>query len=123
MSSPISCLLLLLLVGLAQAVPTIYLCGDSTMADSGSSVITGWGVFLQYSFPSDAAVVNNQAKGGRSARSYEREGRFKAVIDLLQPDDWVVMEFGHNDGGSLSTDNGRTDCFGEGDETCQTTFE
>lgn len=28
-------------------------------------------------------------------------------------------EFGHNDGGSLSTtDNGRTDCFGGGSETC-----
>jgi rhamnogalacturonan acetylesterase len=28
-------------------------------------------------------------------------------------------EFGHNDGGSLSTtDNGRTDCFGGGSEVC-----
>lgn len=28
-------------------------------------------------------------------------------------------EFGHNDGGSLSTtDNGRTDCYGGGSETC-----
>ena len=30
-----------------------------------------------------------------------------------------MIEFGHNDGGSLSTtDNGRTDCFGDGEETC-----
>lgn len=38
--------------------------------------------------------------------------------------DIVVIEFGHNDGGSLTpTDNGRTDCGGTGDETCQTTYE
>jgi len=33
----------------------------------------------------------------------------------------VIIEFGHNDGGSLSkTDNGRTDCGGSGSETCTT---
>ena len=38
--------------------------------------------------------------------------------------DIVVIEFGHNDGGSLTpTDNGRTDCGGTGDETCETTYE
>lgn len=37
--------------------------------------------------------------------------------------DIVVIEFGHNDGGSLSTDNGRTDCSGTGDETCETVYE
>ena len=35
----------------------------------------------------------------------------------------MVIEFGHNDGGSLSTDNGRTDCSGEGDETCATVYD
>lgn len=34
------------------------------------------------------------------------------------------MEFGHNDGGSLTpTDNGRTDCSGTGTETCQTVYD
>ena len=35
----------------------------------------------------------------------------------------MVIEFGHNDGGSLSNDNGRTDCPGEGDETCETVYD
>lgn len=36
----------------------------------------------------------------------------------------MIIEFGHNDGGSLSTtDNGRTDCSGTGDETCSTTYD
>lgn len=36
----------------------------------------------------------------------------------------MVIEFGHNDGGSLTpTDNGRTDCPGTGDETCSTVYD
>ena len=56
---------------------------------------------------------------GRSARSFTNEGRFQSIIDTVAPGDFVVIEFGHNDGGSLSTtDNGRTDCAGNGKETC-----
>lgn len=32
----------------------------------------------------------------------------------------MIIEFGHNDGGSLSPDNGRSDCYGAGSETCRT---
>ena len=61
--------------------------------------------------------------GGRSARSYTVEGRFAEIISLVKANDIVIIEFGHNDGGSLSpTDNGRTDCPGAGDETCTSTF-
>lgn len=122
---PISASLLVGAVGqpLVQAA-TVYLCGDSTMAASGGGSGTeGWGQFLQYSLNADDFVVVNKAIGGRSARSYTREGRFDEVIDLVQEGDFVVIEFGHNDGGSLSTDNGRTDCFGAGEETCETTYE
>lgn len=107
-----------------QDVPTVYLCGDSTMARAGGGSGTeGWGTFLQYSLDVSDAVVVNKAIGGRSARSFTREGRFDEVIDLVNSGDWVVIEFGHNDGGSLSNDNGRTDCFGAGDETCETTYK
>lgn len=108
----------------AARVPTVYLCGDSTMAPGGGGSGTqGWGEYLHYSFASSAAVISNKAIAGRSARSYTREGRFDAVTALVQSGDWVVIEFGHNDGGSLSTDNGRTDCFGDGTQTCQTTYK
>ncbi|KAK2025110.1 GDSL-like Lipase/Acylhydrolase [Colletotrichum zoysiae] len=107
-----------------QSVPTVYLCGDSTMAKGGGGGGTeGWGQYLQYSFDASKAKVDNRAIGGRSARSYTREGRFDAVAGLVKPGDWVVIEFGHNDGGSLApTDNGRTDCFGDGAQTCQTNY-
>ncbi|KAK5625455.1 hypothetical protein RRF57_001171 [Xylaria bambusicola] len=93
------------------------------MAKSGGGSGTeGWGEYLKYSLPS-SYTVSNKAVAGRSARSYTREGRFQEIAKVLQSGDWVVVEFGHNDGGSLSpTDNGRTDCFGDGDQTCRTTY-
>ena len=76
----------------------------------------GWGVFLPNSM--NIQVVNG-AIGGRSARSFTNEGRFQSIINVVQPGDFVVIEFGHNDGGSLSTtDNGRTACPGTGTEVC-----
>jgi rhamnogalacturonan acetylesterase len=58
---------------------------------------------------------------GRSARSYTNENRFGAVIDTISSGDIVIIEFGHNDGGSLTpTDNLRSDCVGAGNETCTT---
>lgn len=103
----------------------MHLCGDSTMAQGGGGSGTeGWGQYLQYSFNAANFVVHNDAIGGRSARSFTREGRFADVADEVQAGDWVVIEFGHNDGGSLTpTDNGRTDCFGDGDQTCETIYD
>lgn len=34
-----------------------------------------------------------------------------------------MIEFGHNDGGSLSTDNGRTDCPGQASEVCYSVYD
>ncbi|KAI0547761.1 GDSL-like Lipase/Acylhydrolase [Xylaria curta] len=115
--------ILLSFLGISSAMAaTVYLAGDSTMAKAGGGSGTeGWGEFLKYSLPS-SYTVSNKAIGGRSARSFTREGRFQAIADVVKSGDWVVVEFGHNDGGSLSTDNGRTDCFGDGDQTCSTVY-
>lgn len=42
--------------------------------------------------------VVNLARGGRSARSYTREGLFDALVTQIVAGDYVVIEFGHNDG-------------------------
>ncbi|CRG87864.1 alpha-L-arabinofuranosidase [Talaromyces islandicus] len=101
---------------------TIYLAGDSTTAHGGGGTGTqGWGEYLGQDV---SLTVSNKAVGGRSARSYSREGRFADIAALVQEGDYVVIEFGHNDGGSLTpTDNGRTDCPGTGSETCETTYD
>ena len=117
---------------------TVYLAGDSTMARaSGATTGTphhssphqnpllttshaGWGVFLPNSL---TLPVVNKAIGGRSSRSYTVEGRFDEIANLVKPNDIVIIEFGHNDGGGLgSGDNGRSVCPGTGSETCQSTY-
>ncbi len=103
--------------------PTIHLCGDSTMANLGGNPTQGWGEYLHYSFSPDRYAVKNLAIAGRSARSFTREGRFASAAAAAKPGDWVVVEFGHNDGGSMARDNGRTDCGGDGSQTCETTYK
>ncbi|KAH9890742.1 GDSL-like Lipase/Acylhydrolase [Xylariomycetidae sp. FL2044] len=78
---------------------------------------------LLSSAPAAAAVALTVHLCGDStmARGHRRPQR--PVADAVEAGDWVVIEFGHNDGGSLTpTDNGRTDCFGDGEQTCQTTY-
>ncbi|KAI8815121.1 SGNH hydrolase-type esterase domain-containing protein [Cladochytrium replicatum] len=109
------------LIAPLTSAATVYLAGDSTTAaNGGGSGTQGWGEFLKYSL--NIPVVN-KAVAGRSARSYTREGRFTSLATQVQAGDIVVIEFGHNDGGSLSSsDNGRTDCPGNGTETCNTVY-
>ncbi|KAJ5288912.1 CAZyme family CE12 [Penicillium angulare] len=101
---------------------TIYLAGDSTMASGGGGTGTnGWG---QYVSPYTTWSISNQAIAGRSARSFTRDGRFTTIADEVKSGDWVIIEFGHNDGGSLTpTDNGRTDCSGTGSEICYSVYD
>lgn len=102
----------------AATAQTLHLCGDSTMAAAGANDgdTDGWGSYIgEYV----TIPTVNSAIGGRSARSYWNEGRFQAVADAVTAGDIVVIEFGHNDGGSPeSNDNGRSDCPGSGTETC-----
>jgi rhamnogalacturonan acetylesterase len=64
----------------------------------GHNGTEGWGQYLQYSLDASRLVVNNSAYAGRSARTFTREGRFQAIFDKVQPRDWAIIEFGHNDG-------------------------
>lgn len=109
MLSSLSAVLLLPVAALAG--PKLYLAGDSTMVATGNNDGTeGWGapVAKYFSIP-----VINDAIAGRSARSFTREGRFSAMLNNVTEGDYVVIEFGHNDGSALQAiDNtkGRADC-------------
>lgn len=79
-------------------MPTIYLVGDSTMADKPKLELPerGWGqLFRERVLPT--AKVENRAVNGRSTKSFIDEGRWQNVVDALKPGDWVVIQFGHND--------------------------
>lgn len=101
MKSFVVLILLVLVIGAsAQRKPaTIYLAGDSTMATKTDSARPefGWGEYLQSQFDDAKIRVENHAQNGRSTKSFIDEGRWQAIVDKLQPGDWVFIEFGHND--------------------------
>ena len=81
-----------------EAVPTIYLIGDSTMSDKPlpDNPERGWGMVLPYFF-NNKLKIENHARNGRSTKSFLSEGRWQAVLDKLQSGDYVFIQFGHND--------------------------
>lgn len=82
-----------------QAEPTLYLIGDSTMANKpviAENPERGWGQMLPGYFKPDMKLENH-AVNGRSSKSFRDEGRWEAVRKQLRPGDWVMIQFGHND--------------------------
>jgi lysophospholipase L1-like esterase len=104
-----------------KKVVTVYLIGDSTMADYSNNYdpgkdymktrypVTGWGqVFQQFMhsdslykveglIKGDSVIVDDRARGGRSTRTFFQEGRWRAVFESLKENDVVLIQFGHND--------------------------
>jgi lysophospholipase L1-like esterase len=76
----------------------VFMIGDSTMADKDPKTLpeTGWGQVLQ-SFFKDTVAVSNHARNGRSSKSFIDEGLWQVVLDSMQPGDYVLIQFGHND--------------------------
>ncbi|MEL4307029.1 alpha/beta hydrolase fold domain-containing protein [Joostella sp. CR20] len=104
-----------------ETTTTIYLIGDSTMADYTGDYdpdkdymetrypVAGWGQVFQPFFVKDSlkqveniiygtdVIVDDRARGGRSTRTFFQEGRWSSVYKNLKPHDIVIMQFGHND--------------------------
>ncbi|KRE70166.1 rhamnogalacturonan acetylesterase [Paenibacillus sp. Soil750] len=77
---------------------TLYLAGDSTMADypSKSYPMQGWGNKLHLFIPDSVSVVN-KAMCGRNSKSFIEEGRLDEIIYVIRPKDYLFIQFGHND--------------------------
>lgn len=101
MAYPKILLLLLLIPGTVWGKEpiTIYLAGDSTMAQKlpEKRPETGWGEALQEFFNEDKVRVENHAQNGRSTRTFITEKRWQAIVDKLKKGDYVFIQFGHND--------------------------
>jgi lysophospholipase L1-like esterase len=76
----------------------IFLAGDSTMqiVDPERNPDFGWGQVLP-TFAKDSTILENRAKGGRSTKTFLQEGRWQGILDDLEKDNWVIIQFGHND--------------------------
>jgi lysophospholipase L1-like esterase len=96
--------------------PTLFLIGDSTVNTPTKGQL-GWGKPISSLFDTNRINVLNKARGGRSSRTYYTEGLWEEVRSSLKPGDFVLMQFGHNDGGPLSDGRARASIKGNGDET------
>lgn len=82
-----------------KPVITIFMIGDSTMADknlTGGNPERGWGHMLP-GYLSEDIRVDNHAQNGRSSKSFIDEGRWDKVLSLIKKGDYVFIQFGHND--------------------------
>lgn len=100
--------------------PVIFLIGDSTVKNGsgrGENKQWGWGSFFDRYFDTDRITVENHALGGRSSRTFISEGLWAKVLSGLKPGDYLLIQFGHNDGGPLNTGRARASLPGIGEES------
>lgn len=88
-----------MLVSMSMMAIKVHTIGDSTMAtySESTTVTRGWGQMFQQFF-TDAVTVNNRAKSGASSKSfYEEAAYWESVKKQIQPGDYVLIQFAHND--------------------------
>jgi rhamnogalacturonan endolyase len=96
---------------------SIFIAGDSTAANGAPGAI-GWGRPFPAFFDPARANVINAARGGRSSRTFITEGHWDRLLSDVKPGDFVLIEFGHNDGGAINDERrARGSLPGLGDET------
>lgn len=77
-------------------VTTVFLCGDSTVVDQDIEPWASWGQMFPWFFDTQVAVAN-YAESGERADTFIGAGRLRKILSVLQPGDYVFVEFGHND--------------------------
>jgi lysophospholipase L1-like esterase len=104
------------------SLPTLWIIGDSTVSNPQEGM-AGWGNPVAKYFDSSKINVQNKARGGRSSRTYISEGLWDQVVAQIKPGDFVIVQFGHNDGGPVNGERttGRASLPGNGDNIEETT--
>jgi lysophospholipase L1-like esterase len=85
-------------------LPSLFLIGDSTVRNgsgTGTGGQWGWGEPIVALFDTNKINVVNRALGGTSSRTFYRD-QWPRVLAMLKPGDFVLMQFGHNDGGAIN---------------------
>jgi len=84
------------------ALPSLILVSDSTVRNghgTGSDGLWGWGAPIADLFDPAKINVVNRAIGGLSSHTYISQGHWETTLALIKPGDFVLIQFGHNDGG------------------------
>ncbi|QDT63600.1 Rhamnogalacturonan acetylesterase RhgT [Calycomorphotria hydatis] len=80
----------------ADDIKTVYLLGDSTVTDQPREPWNSWGQMLTRFFD-DGVAVANHAESGETLKGAIRARRVQKVLECLQPNDYLFVQFGHND--------------------------
>jgi len=93
-------------LALAPDPITIWMAGDSTMAEKqpDKRPETGWGESFGRLFRDGEVRIANRAMNGRSTRTFISEHRWQAIVDSTKRGDYVFIQFGHNDESPEKTD-------------------
>ena len=104
------------------ARPTLFLVGDSTVRTTTAGQL-GWGTPIAHYFDAARIRVVNRALGGRSSRTFQTEEHWDQVVKELRSGDYLLIQFGHNDAGSLNTGRARGTLPGIGEDTKSVVME
>lgn len=96
---------IIFLLSMQKKSITIFMAGDSTMSVKAADKRpeTGWGMPFANMFD-ETVKVDNRAANGRSTRTFISEGKWKALINDVKENDYVFIQFGHNDESKEKTD-------------------
>jgi len=77
-------------------VATIFILGDSTVADQPAEPYASWGQMLTRFFDNKVAIANH-AESGESLKSSFGAKRLEKVLSVMKPGDYLLIQYGHND--------------------------
>jgi lysophospholipase L1-like esterase len=99
--------------------PVVFFTGDSTVKneDKDENSMWGWASVAHTVFNTKKCTLVNAAKAGRSARTFVEEGRWEKVYNSIEPGDYVLIQFGHNDMGDIAGGKARADIRGVKDSS------
>lgn len=79
-----------------EDVPTIFLCGNSTVVDQDNEPWASWGQMIPRFF-TDQVCFANYAESGESSNTFIGANRLKKALSQMKAGDYIFVEFGHND--------------------------
>lgn len=115
---------------------TVWIAGDSTVANGNTPCPVGWGKLFDAHF-NDQVTVTNSAVGGRSVRTWlynvttemdpsgecvlmtdgsgnpTLQARWQAMLDGMKSGDYLIIQFGINDGSATCDRHVGLDAFKE----------
>jgi rhamnogalacturonan acetylesterase len=114
---------LLGLLEIQQHKPVLYIIGDSTVRNTNSPQC-GWGQMIHEQLDTSKISISNQAMAGRSTRTFVKEKRWEKVINSLKKGDYLLIQFGHNEGSKPDTSKAgyRGVLRGTGEDSLQLTW-